>query len=129
MNYATLADNREKQPCQDVDGPFNQASLVTRAADRESPWRRKNSHGPEAIARLITLTRSDNEAVALRAAEAILDRAYGRPPQAVTVQEKRPLQIIICDAPPPESSRLARLPDGLPSLSRPTNMPKTVVIE
>ena len=83
-------------------------------------------HGPEAIARLITLMRSDNDPVALRAAEAILDRAYGRPPQAVTVQEERPLQIIICDAPPPESSRLARLPDRL--VYRP-HMPKTVVIE
>jgi hypothetical protein len=58
-------------------------------------------HGPEGIARLITLMRSDNEPVALRAAEALLDRAYGRPPQAIAVQAQRPLQIIITDATPP----------------------------
>jgi hypothetical protein len=40
-------------------------------------------HGPLAFRRLVQLMQSDNEAVAVRAAEAVLDRAYGRPVQAM----------------------------------------------
>lgn len=36
-------------------------------------------HGYEAIQRLVALMHSSNESVAVRAAEALLDRAYGRP--------------------------------------------------
>ena len=40
-------------------------------------------HGPEAIERLVALMHSKNESVAVRAAEALLDRGYGRPLQGV----------------------------------------------
>lgn len=40
-------------------------------------------HGAAAITRLVALMRSENENVAVRAAEAILDRGYGRPLQAL----------------------------------------------
>ncbi len=40
-------------------------------------------HGAAAIARLVALMRSENENVAVRAAEALLDRGYGRPIQAL----------------------------------------------
>ncbi|MCI0546930.1 MAG: hypothetical protein L0027_06565 [Candidatus Rokubacteria bacterium] len=36
-------------------------------------------HGPEAFQTLVTLMRGADQRVAVRAAEAILDRAYGRP--------------------------------------------------
>src|SRR4051812_28256578 len=36
-------------------------------------------HGREAIERLVALMHSKNESVAVRAAEALLDRGYGRP--------------------------------------------------
>jgi hypothetical protein len=42
-------------------------------------------HGPVAFRRLIELIQSDNESVAVRAAEAVLDRAYGRPVQAMEI--------------------------------------------
>ena len=68
---------------------------VTRAVDRESPWRCRSSLG--------NMVRKPSPGritmrVALRAAEALLDRAYGQPPQAIAVQAQRPLQIIITDA-------------------------------
>jgi HEAT repeat protein len=40
-------------------------------------------HGPEAFQTLVTLMRGDDARVAVRAAEAVLDRAYGRPVQAM----------------------------------------------
>ena len=40
-------------------------------------------HGPRAIERLRELMESENEAVACRAAESLLDRGFGRAPQAV----------------------------------------------
>ena len=42
-------------------------------------------HGPEALRRLVELMSSHNEPVAVRACEALLDRAYGKPPQALEV--------------------------------------------
>jgi hypothetical protein len=51
-------------------------------------------HGPEAVARLVILMRSKNEAVALRATETLLDRGYGRPRQAVALEHEQPVQII-----------------------------------
>ncbi len=45
-------------------------------------------HGPEAIQRLVTLMRSKNESVAVRAAEALLDRGYGRPMQGLELIDK-----------------------------------------
>jgi hypothetical protein len=40
-------------------------------------------HGPDAIKRLVQLMHSRNERIAVAACGAILDRAYGRAPQAV----------------------------------------------
>jgi hypothetical protein len=40
-------------------------------------------HGPEALKRLVQLMKSKNERVAVAAAQAVLDRGYGKPPQAV----------------------------------------------
>jgi hypothetical protein len=49
-------------------------------------------HGAQAIERLVALMHSKNENVAVRAAEALLDRGYGRPIQGVELseQEARP---------------------------------------
>src|SRR5579884_4019901 len=54
------------------------------------------NHAREAIERLVALVQSDNPQVALRAAEALLDRGYGRPMQAIQVNgnDKRPMQSI-----------------------------------
>jgi hypothetical protein len=41
--------------------------------------------GPAVFKRLIRLCASQNESVAVRACEAVLDRCYGKPPQAVEV--------------------------------------------
>lgn len=42
-------------------------------------------HGPAAFQRLLELMRSDNERVAAIAAQAILDRGFGKPRQAVDI--------------------------------------------
>jgi hypothetical protein len=42
----------------------------------------------------VTLMRSKNEAVAIRAAEALLDRGYGRPRQAVALEHAEPVEIV-----------------------------------
>jgi hypothetical protein len=53
-------------------------------------------HGPEAFRRLIELMRSDEPPVALRAAEAILDRAYGKPvPELVLAAEQVGFTIVV----------------------------------
>lgn len=58
-------------------------------------------HGGKAIERLVALMHSKNESVAVRAAEAILDRDYGRPRQAMELTENiRPLE------PPRDFSKL-----------------------
>jgi hypothetical protein len=74
-------------------------------------------HGPDAIARLIELMHSQKETVAIRAAEALLDRAYGRPPQAVAVEHQRPVKIIITDANSQKPEMNPRMPIGMPSQS------------
>lgn len=43
-------------------------------------------HGPAALQRLVALMKSKNERVAVVAAQAILDRAYGKPPQALQLE-------------------------------------------
>jgi hypothetical protein len=40
------------------------------------------AYGPDAIAKLAKLMKSQNETIALQAAEKLLDRGYGRPAQA-----------------------------------------------
>lgn len=52
-------------------------------------------HGPAAFARLLELMRSENERVAVAAAQAVLDRGYGKPAQAVHVDgEIGPIQLL-----------------------------------
>lgn len=43
-------------------------------------------HGPAALNRLVELMSSVNERVAVIAAQAVLDRAYGKPAQALQLQ-------------------------------------------
>jgi hypothetical protein len=45
-------------------------------------------HGAKAIERLVALMDSKNESVAVRAAEALLDRGYGRPVQGMELSEQ-----------------------------------------
>jgi hypothetical protein len=45
-------------------------------------------HGAKAIERLVALLDSKNENVAVRAAEALLDRGYGRPMQGMELSEQ-----------------------------------------
>ena len=54
-------------------------------------------HGPQAIERIVALMHSTNESVAVRAAEALLGRGYGRPMQATELseQESRPVRRLI----------------------------------
>ena len=47
-------------------------------------------YGSKAIERLVALVDSRNPAIALRAAEAVLDRGYGRPLQAMKLTEDPP---------------------------------------
>lgn len=52
-------------------------------------------HGPKAIRALVKiLTESENEATVLRAAEAVLDRAYGKPvtPTTISGPDGQPIQ-------------------------------------
>ncbi len=73
-------------------------------------------YGPEAIVRLVTLMRSNNETVAARAAEALLDRAYGRPLQGLEVsqvetEEKQPSYAVVF-IPSPKSNHAPSVPDN-----------------
>ncbi len=53
------------------------------------------SYGPEAIHKAVFLMRhSDDERTQLAAAELILNRAYGKPAQAVTGADGRPLSLV-----------------------------------
>ena len=54
-------------------------------------------HGGKAIERLVALMHSKNESVAVRAVEAILDRGYGRPMQAMEPTESIRPQEPPCD--------------------------------
>jgi hypothetical protein len=46
-------------------------------------------HGAKAIERLVALMHSKNESVAVHAAEALLDRGYGRPMQGMELSGKK----------------------------------------
>jgi hypothetical protein len=54
-------------------------------------------HGPAALKRLVQLMGSKNERAAIAAAQAVLDRAYGKPPQAIDLggDENRPARLVI----------------------------------
>lgn len=49
----------------------------------------------EAIKRLAELVKSEDGNVAIKASNAILDRAYGKPAQAVTGEDGGPLRLVI----------------------------------
>jgi hypothetical protein len=68
--------------------PVKAANPVTgqRFQRKFETWQRE--HGPEAIQRLVILMRSRNESVSVRAAEALLDRGYGRPMPGIEVMDK-----------------------------------------
>lgn len=50
-------------------------------------------HGAKAIKRLVELMDGDNPRVAVAAAVALLDRGYGKPPQAITGKDGGPLAV------------------------------------
>ncbi|MBM4138185.1 MAG: hypothetical protein FJ244_01690 [Nitrospira sp.] len=52
-------------------------------------------HGPRAIERLRELLESQNEAVACRAAESLLDRGFGRSPQSLELYRGREVRVIV----------------------------------
>jgi hypothetical protein len=59
-------------------------------------------HAPEVIARLLVLMRQDDDRdIALAAANSLLDRGYGRPPQAILATVNGGLTVSGIDAPPP----------------------------
>ncbi len=58
-------------------GSLNKASAAIKAAFQK--------HGDELVDALLALTKSDDEHVRLKALQVCLDRAYGRPAQAVQV--------------------------------------------
>jgi hypothetical protein len=53
-------------------------------------------HGPEAVETLVRLMReAERDETRVRAAEALLDRGYGRPTQAITGEDGAPLQLLV----------------------------------
>lgn len=50
-------------------------------------------YGEEAIEKLVALMRGDNPEVALKAANAILDRGYGKPAQMLQGDPEKPLSV------------------------------------
>jgi len=52
-------------------------------------------HGPEAIKKLVDLLRGTDARVAKAAADSLLDRAYGKPAQAVTGDDGGPLEHVV----------------------------------
>lgn len=50
-------------------------------------------HGKEAIEKLVALLRGNNPEVALKAANAILDRGYGKPAQMLQGDPEKPLAV------------------------------------
>jgi hypothetical protein len=75
-------------------------------------------HGSQAIERLVALMHSKNESVAVRAAEALLDRGYGRPMQGVELseQEARPKHtaIQVTFVTPPKREDAYSVPQPVP---------------
>jgi hypothetical protein len=49
-------------------------------------------YGPEAVSTLVQLMRTGDGDLRLRAAKELLDRAYGRPPQAIIGDREQPLE-------------------------------------
>ncbi len=53
-------------------------------------------YGPKALAKLAKLMESSEQEVALKAANSLLDRGYGRPAQAIVGDPDKPLEYNIC---------------------------------
>jgi hypothetical protein len=51
-----------------------------------------SQYGPEAIEKLVTLMRGKDQDVAFKACIALLDRAYGKPAQALIGEVERPVE-------------------------------------
>lgn len=51
--------------------------------------------GPEAIDKLVELMRGDDRRTALAAAQALLDRGYGKPAQAIVGDEGGPVEFAV----------------------------------
>lgn len=51
--------------------------------------------GPEAIDKLVELMRGEDKRTALAAAQALLDRGFGKPAQAITGDEGGPVEIAV----------------------------------
>jgi hypothetical protein len=79
--------------------------------------------GVQAIERLVELMHSKNESVAVRAAEALLDRGYGRPMQGMEVseQEARPKHtaIRVTFVTPPKRDDVYSIPRRPPLIGLP----------
>lgn len=71
-------------------------------------------YGQVAIQRLVALMHSDKEGVAVRAAEALLDRGYGRPVQGLELNRETPSQCFRVEFVPTRNP-------GLPAPSRGTH--------
>jgi hypothetical protein len=82
-------------------------------------------HGAHAIERLVALMHSKNESVAVRAAEALLDRGYGRPVHGMELTEQaagpKHTAIQVTFVTPPKRDEHGSIPQrpsiiGLPAL-------------
>jgi hypothetical protein len=52
-------------------------------------------YGPEAISKLVELMRGDDRRVAQAAAQALLDRGFGKPAQTITGDEGGPVEFVV----------------------------------
>lgn len=87
-----MSENKEKQtgkrkPPRSAWGPGQSGNPGGRPKVAAEVRDLARAHGCKAIERLVALMDSKNQAVALRAAEAVLDRGYGRPLQAMKLTE------------------------------------------
>jgi hypothetical protein len=90
-----MSENREKQTMKrkvprSAWGPGQSGNPGGRPEIAAEVRDLAREHGSNAIARLVALMDSQNQTVALRAAEAVLDRGYGRPLQAMKLTEDPP---------------------------------------
>lgn len=51
-------------------------------------------HAPGAFARILELVASEDQRVALNAAQAVLDRAYGKPAQAIVGEDGGAIELV-----------------------------------
>lgn len=85
-------------------------------------------HGHEAIQRLVALMHSSNESVAVRACEALLDRAYGRPLQGLELNSvdatPQRWQVVLVPTPKREAPSSESLPPtGIAQLTHGSSHP------